>query len=157
LPDGDKEGFLYDQDVSKPFLSDGCMEKCKMTKILGQRQIRVLVVDEDQAMLRVVTGYLTQYPQLQLVGAVALRDQVLDAVKMHQPDMILISMEGAISELMESIGLIRKVIPCAWIVIMSDDDQFSGQMETVGIANAFIKKDNFSNGFQPVLQSFVRR
>jgi DNA-binding NarL/FixJ family response regulator len=79
-------------------------------------KIRVLVVDDNEAFLRVATDFLQRHDDLIVVGAICGGEEVLAQAQDLGPQVILIGLEA--SDL-ETISRLRKVLPGVGIIALT--------------------------------------
>jgi DNA-binding NarL/FixJ family response regulator len=79
-------------------------------------KIRVLVVDDNEAFLRVATDFLQRHDDLIVVGAICGDEEALAQVQDLQPRVILIGLEGPA---LETISGLRKMLPGVGIITLT--------------------------------------
>jgi DNA-binding NarL/FixJ family response regulator len=79
-------------------------------------KIRVLVVDDNEAFLRVATDFLQRHDELIVVGAICGGEEALAQVQDLQPQVILIGLD---TPGLETISRLRKVLPGVGIIALT--------------------------------------
>jgi DNA-binding NarL/FixJ family response regulator len=79
-------------------------------------KIRVLVVDDNEAFLRVATDFLRRHDELTVVGAICGSEEALAQVQDLGPQVILIGLD---KPGLETISRLRKVLPDVGIIALT--------------------------------------
>jgi DNA-binding NarL/FixJ family response regulator len=82
-------------------------------------KIRVLVVDDNEAFLRVATDFLRRHDDLIVVGAICGGEEALAQAQDLQPQVILIGLDMPGLTGLETISRLRKVLPDVGIIALT--------------------------------------
>ena len=81
--------------------------------------IRVLLVDDSEAFLRVATDFLQRHHELIVVGAICWGEEVLAQVQDLQPQVILIGLDMPGLTGLETIRRLRNMLPDVGIIALT--------------------------------------
>ena len=82
-------------------------------------KIRVLVVDDNEAFLRVATDFLQRQHELTVVGAICGSEEALAQAQDLQPQVILIGLDMPGLTGLETISRLRNVLPGVGIIALT--------------------------------------
>jgi DNA-binding NarL/FixJ family response regulator len=105
-------------------------------------KIKVLLVD-DQALIRDgLRAVLLTYPEISVVADAENGKQALEAVALHQPDIVLMDIRMPVMDGVEATRLIKEAYPKTIIIILTtfDDDEYIIHGLTYG-ASGYLLKD----------------
>ena len=82
-------------------------------------RIRVLLVDDSEAFLRVATDFLQQHDELTVVGAICGGEEALAQAQDLQPQVILIGLEMSGLTGLETISRLRDMLLGVGIIVLT--------------------------------------
>jgi len=105
--------------------------------------LSVVAIDDSEDLLFLVRGALERTGQFQVVAEAADGRQGVDAVRTHQPDLVLLDILMPVMDGIQALPLIRHECPDAIVVMLSALGDASGMPQramSLG-ANGYIHKD----------------
>jgi DNA-binding NarL/FixJ family response regulator len=103
--------------------------------------LRVLVVDDNEAVRRVLREILTSESDIQVICEASNGSDALRLARQHQPDLALIDIGMPIMNGFEVIRLIKRELPLTQILVVSqfDSPAFLREATSLG-ANGYVRK-----------------
>ncbi len=119
--------------------------------------IRVLLVDDSDAFLRVASEFLDLQGHLVVVGAALGAEQGLALAQELRPQIVLLDPEMLRPTGLETIARLRKVLPEAGIIALSlFDDIFHRQAALEAGADSFVPKLGVVRQLIPAIEQIVQ-
>lgn len=121
-----------------------------------QRQIRVLVVDNNEIFLNTLVRYIGHHDDLQVVGTAANATDGLRLIQELRPDLAMIDLRMPRVNGFTLISWIREQVPSVCVVAMSlyaEPDLIRAALQRG--ANAFLPKDEITTGLAPLLEQLA--
>ncbi len=87
----------------------------------GQRPIRVLLVDDDDAFLAMLAERVEQLPELSLAGVVSDGVAALQSVDEEEPDAVLIDLHMPLLDGVSTVARLRRDRPGLSLIAMTGD------------------------------------
>jgi two-component system response regulator NreC len=113
-------------------------------------KIRVLVVDDNEAFLRVATDFLRRHDELTVVGAICGGEEALAQAQDLQPEVILIGLD---KPGLETISRLRKVLPGVGIIALTllEGNTYRQAAMAAG-ADDLVRKAELATDLLPVIR-----
>jgi two-component system response regulator NreC len=113
-------------------------------------KIRVLVVDDNEAFLRVATDFLRRHDELTVVGAICGGEEALAQAQDLQPEVILIGLD---KPGLETISGLRKVLPGVGIIALTllEGNTYRQAAMAAG-ADDLVRKAELATDLLPVIR-----
>jgi two-component system response regulator DesR len=122
------------------------------------RKTRILCVDDDPATNRIHAIVLGGQPDMDVVASASRADEVLPAIAIHRPDVVLLDylLRGARCE--DLLRAIAEAHPSVRVIILSGMDPagLPPDLESAGAA-AFVTKGADLDGFREEIRQAIRR
>jgi DNA-binding NarL/FixJ family response regulator len=103
--------------------------------------ISVVICDDDPALRFLVREMLSLSPTVRVVAEAADGIEVLEQMRQHQPDVVLLDLNMPRQDGLETLPLLRTEFPAARVVVLSalDDGVASGRALELG-ADRYVQK-----------------
>ena len=127
------------------------------TDLADGPRIRVLVVDDNQAFLRIAVDFFQRYRELLVVGAVyGGKEALAQACDLH-PQVILIDLDMPGLSGLETIRGLRALMPHVGIIAMSLLNTSGYRQAALATgADGFVSKRNLSTDLLPAIRRVAR-
>lgn len=115
--------------------------------------IRTLLVDDSPEFLEAATRFLCIDPRIEIVGQTKRGREALQAVKEHQPDLVLLDLAMPDVHGLDVMRQIKQQIddpPQIIILTLYDNPEYRNQSESLG-ASDFIYKSDFGVELLPAI------
>lgn len=105
------------------------------------KTIRVLIVDDHDMLRSGVSVVLSEFPDLEVVGAASSGAEAVEQCKLLQPDVVLLDILLPDFDGLTAARMIRRTMPHVRFVILSsfEDDQLLEAAHEIGIAGYLLK------------------
>ena len=116
--------------------------------------IRILLVDDNLTLQRILQEYLEMHPQIKVVGCAHNGQEALALAGSSKPDLILLDLQSpGISSGLDVIPDLRQVRPLAKIIVVMPMDQAACQPVALAAgANGCVGKQNVGPDLLPTIQ-----
>src|SRR3569832_2190598 len=86
---------------------------------MSQPQIRVLCIDDNEALLRALEVKISLEPGMACVGALSTADQLIDEAKRQRADVVLLDLEMPGRDSMQALAELSRECPGTRTIILS--------------------------------------
>jgi two-component system nitrate/nitrite response regulator NarL len=118
---------------------------------------RVIIVDDNEAFLRVVIDFLQRHPEIVVVGAHASCREALTQARLLQPQIVLVDLEMAGRSGFEAISQLREELPEAGIIglTLTEDSAYQAAALLAG-ANDLVHKSALTSELLPAMRRVLQ-
>ncbi len=106
--------------------------------------IRILVADDHPILRKTLASYLSQEPEIQIVGGVGSTQNLLEEIQRTQPDILLLDANMPGPGALATVGSMQQECPNVQILILSASKNRKQVLDllTAGIRGYVLKEDN---------------
>lgn len=106
-------------------------------------KIKLIIADDHCLFRQGLNSLMIEYPEIQIIDEVANGVQLMEALKKHKPDIILLDIKMPEMDGVEATKLIKQQYPDVGIIIltMHHENEFLVHMVELGV-NGFLPKDS---------------
>lgn len=116
--------------------------------------MKILVVDDDSLLRTLLTRYLKDHLDVQVVGMAETGSEAVRLAKEFKPDIVIMDVQLPDTDAPTLIGKLKSISPAAKMYLCSAyaDEKIEAMVGQIG-AKGFISKSNLKNGLALILQS----
>ena len=116
--------------------------------------MKILVVDDDSLLRTLLTRYLKDHLDVQVVGMAETGSEAVRLAKEFKPDIVIMDVQLPDTDAPTLIGKLKSISPTAKMYLCSAyaDEKIEAMVGQIG-AKGFISKSNLKNGLALILQS----
>ena len=117
-----------------------------------ERQVRVLIADDQPATRRGLVALLSIHPQIEVVGEAVDGRDALQMVAKHHPDVVLMDVQMPVMDGAEATQHIKREWPEVKVIVLTMHAGYRAALQAAG-ADAFLLKDGAADALAGAILS----